>query len=196
MTKQAWREGRLSGNALQAFEEWLAENPSFFEENCDQQTAALGVAVREALPREIEPPYADFFNERIMRRLGDEQKQPQPMLVEQKSAWRERLSWMLVPSAVAATVAFFVGAAMQSNDAPEQGQFAQTPVYVVQDGVVAEVSHESEAVEIVIQGLEPLKENLRGTHDISLVSSVGSAAVFCSEKSQPRKAESSEVGYF
>jgi anti-sigma factor RsiW len=68
-----WIDGTLSEADARAFEQELAADParaSFAREKTE--AAALRALLREHLPTDREPPYPDFFNSQILRKIRAE----------------------------------------------------------------------------------------------------------------------------
>lgn len=159
-TIQAWKEGTLTGSELEQFEAWLAENPTWLDEQL-ASSETIASHIKSSIPAETEIPYPDFFNSRIKNAITRDvqQNNTQQSDIQEKVtplSWGAKLRWAIIPAAAAATVAFFIGKTLPNTDNNFTQQTEQENIYVIQQGVEATLVDNSEVVEIVIEGLDPI----------------------------------------
>ncbi len=73
-TLTLWMDGELDGDELTKMEAWAQEHPEVLAERDAMQ--AMNAEIKAAVPASLEPPYADFFNQRILRHIHDEMPAP------------------------------------------------------------------------------------------------------------------------
>jgi hypothetical protein len=152
-----WLDDELEGDALVAVEAWAADKP-------DQLAAREEVRrwrkqVAGAMPREIEPPFADFFNSRILKEL-EAKPVTEPQAAAKPSWWRA-FWWM--PATAAAGMAFaFVLGTRAGPETRSRVARAIPAVYTPDTGVKADyfASRPAEATVIVLEGVESIPDSL------------------------------------
>lgn len=160
-TIQSWLEGELEGNALREMESWA-------EQNADQLEAAMGwdslkSEIQSTVPASEEPPYADFFNERVKHQTVEEHVETQPEAA--KPTFWQRINWMLAPTALAGmTLCFYLGTKVESGESalptPVVASVVNEGVYTPVSGVSSEVVEMDDATVIVLEGLDEIPESL------------------------------------
>lgn len=167
-----WLDDELHGEELASFEVWVKDHPEHFAAR--EEIRKWRELVASAIPADEEPPYADFFNSRVMRQIRESQvavpEDPRPG----RFSWRS----LVMPMAACAgmLVAFQLGVRMQGGPA---ARMAGTPdpappvapvlaaaapldpvIYVPQKGVKAEWfnSEDASATVIVINGVDAIPD--------------------------------------
>ena len=119
---------------------------------------ALGSEISQVLPSEQEPPYADFFNERVKHHaveLAD--KTPEPLTVP---IWK-KLNWIFAPTAIAGmALCFYLGTRIDQSTTIEPSVAALDAIYTPASGVHSEVIMSGESTVIVLDGLDEIPESL------------------------------------
>lgn len=168
-----WLSGELEGEELLQIEEWAETHAGDLDEEfkCDIGWEALGANHMSALASSEEPPYPEFFNHKLEQAIQASETESvegniaQDKVVEMsspspaKSALWSKISQMVIPAAAAAAIAFYAGS--QINSGENAGSLvAGEGVYVPDAAVVAAVSTSDNATEIVLEGLEPISDDV------------------------------------
>jgi hypothetical protein len=156
-----WLEDELHGEELTAFDAWVADRPEHLAAREDMRRWRRLMA--EGLPREEEPPYPDFFNQRIAKSIRD--LTPVPAAVSKPRF--SLSSWFMPLTACAGMVlAFWLGG--KRNAIPEidvTGAPRAIPVepilYTPEKGVTAEWfdSLQASATVIVLNGVQAIPDD-------------------------------------
>ena len=121
-----WIDGELSDEDLAAMEASAKQDaemegePAFF--------SRLNEDLRRAIPAEQDPPFADFFNSQLHKRIRDLDAPPETP--EGEPSWKDwlRLSWMLPLAGAAALVVALAQIGMfGSHVSHSQIVYAYTP---------------------------------------------------------------------
>lgn len=129
-------------------------------------------AVREGVADSVEPPYGDFFNSQLMRKVDLEIASKTP--AKRAERWWQSLRWAWAPAgALALVLAFFAGQRIGKPDASAAGvvdlgksapaAIAELPsVYFTSDRLNADVISDADGKvsAIVVSGLDDLKDDL------------------------------------
>lgn len=161
-----WMDGELSGDELAQMESWAQEHPGILAERDALQ--AMQKDIRDSVAADMEPPYADFFNQRILRIIENEPA---------RSRYDTRVSgphwlgvfwskWLALPgAAVAMALCFYLGTQV-SLVPPAKAPVASTPgrpmIYTPDADIRANVfsSRNTGATVIVLEGLDDLPDDL------------------------------------
>jgi len=101
-----WLDDELHGEEFAAMEAWAAAHPEQLAAR--EETRAYRACMAGVMPREVEPPYADFFNTRIRNAIQESrvaaalEPAPAPAAIIRVRWWRS--AW-LMPTAAAAGMA-------------------------------------------------------------------------------------------
>lgn len=156
-----WLEDELHGEELAAFDAWVADHPGHYaardELRCWRRLMA------ENLPSEEEPPYPDFFNQRIAKSIRD--LTPAQAVIS-KPGFSLR-SWFMPLAACAGMVlTFWLGGQRHtSSEIDVTGAPRAIPVepilYTPEKGVTAEWfdSLQASATVIVLNGVEAIPDD-------------------------------------
>lgn len=158
---QNWLSGELEGNDLRAMERWAEQNAEQLESEMGWDS--LQSEIQTTLPKSVEPPYADFFNERIKHHAIE-----QPALKvdkAKKSGFFKKLNWLLAPTALAVmTVCFYAGTKIDTSTEEIKPVTAMTVpaagVYTPVSGVSSVITESDTATVILLDGLDDLPESL------------------------------------
>ncbi|MGC4015919.1 MAG: hypothetical protein QM755_15550 [Luteolibacter sp.] len=133
VTLALWLEDELDGAEFAQVEAWAATQPE--QLTAREETRRWRKQAALLLPRETEPPYADFFNSRIRSAISASQSEaPQP--VEKKTSWW-RAAWFMPTAAAAGMVlAFWGGTRTNATATHSGGAVASSPVVYTPDSEV------------------------------------------------------------
>ena len=161
-----WMDGELDGDELARMESWAQDHPELLAERDAVQ--AMSASIKAIVPSSVEPPYPDFFNQRILRRVDDETT----ILTAKKNAhngyrpFGSKLSrWLAFPTAAGAmALCFYLGT--QMDDGPERMGPAiavdtKSNIYTPDGDVTAAMfsSEDDGATIIVLEGLEDIPDD-------------------------------------
>ncbi|MFK7909254.1 MAG: anti-sigma factor [Akkermansiaceae bacterium] len=162
-TLTLWIDGELEGEELSRVEAWAQEHPELLAER--DAIRAMNVDIRENIPASVEPPYADFFNQRIIRHIEDEQMTAAP--ASSQASKRRFWQWFAVPAAAAAMLlCFYMGTRVSDpvpTGSPSTLSVSTVPTVYTPDGDVSAdmfSSASADATVIVLKGLEDIPDNL------------------------------------
>jgi anti-sigma factor RsiW len=160
-----WIDGQLTPdeeNELNA----LMEGDSQIEADL-REMKQLTQALKGKVPSSVEPPYGDFFNSQLMRKV-DLQIESQSPARKAKRRW-ESLKWAWVPvGAMALVLSFFAGHRIaRPAEAPvivaavESGA-SLTTVYFAGDSLDAKVISDSngDVSAIVVNGISAIRDDI------------------------------------
>ncbi|MFC4994477.1 hypothetical protein [Rubritalea tangerina] len=154
-TIQAWLNGELEGNALREMEAWAEENADQLEKEMGWE--GLSEELVEHVPADEEPPYAEFFNERV-RHHAIELAASNEEVAEKASLWA-KFQWLFAPAALAGmALCFFLGTRVEPKG--QEVAAVLDGVYTPVSGVSSEVIVAGESTVIVLEGLEEIPESL------------------------------------
>ncbi len=157
-TLTLWIDGELEGEELQRVEAWAQEHPELLAER--DAIRAMNTSIREAVPASVEPPYPDFFNERILRHIEDERHTPAASGSRKRSFWQ----WLAVPAAAAAmALCFYMGTRVaEPTTITSPATAAVSTVYTPDGDVSADMfrTEDAGATVIVLKGLEDIPDDL------------------------------------
>ncbi len=160
-TLTLWMDGELEGQNLEYVEAWAREHPELLAERDAVQ--AMNASIREQIPRSIEPPYPDFFNQRILRHIGEEAAAASPPTRKKNRFWQ----WFTVPAAAAAmAVCFYMGTRVGEAEVSSTSNHTVSPapsVYAPDEDVKASMFTSNQATVIVLEGLDDIPDDLEMT---------------------------------
>lgn len=149
-TLALWLDDELTGAELAAVEAWTNSQPEQLVARDEVRRWRATMAA--AIPASIEPPYPDFFNNRVLQAIR-EQDAPVERAVKNPSSWR---SWLMPMAACSGMVmAFWIGKTSQKGIAQEMVNAPRAipvgpVVYTPESGVKAEWIADSKASATVI----------------------------------------------
>ena len=163
-TLTLWMDGELNGDELARMESWAQDHPELLAERDAVQ--AMSVSIKAHVPASVEPPYPDFFNQRILRHIDDELLTlPVKETGTRQSFLRKMGSWLAFPAAAAAmAVCFYMGTQLRdgsARDMPAISVAAGASVYTPDSEVSAAMfnSKDAGATVIVLEGLEDIPDD-------------------------------------
>ncbi|MCP5536941.1 MAG: hypothetical protein H7A51_12010 [Akkermansiaceae bacterium] len=161
-TLTLWMDGELEGDELTRIEAWAQEHPEILAERDAVQ--AISARIKASIPSSVEPPYADFFNQRILRHIDDEP--PVTVAPRKAGVWQNFGRWLALPvTAAAMALCFYVGTQVGENPTPASPVYtvAAAPTVYTPDGDVSADMFKSDdagATVIVLEGLEDIPDDL------------------------------------
>lgn len=162
-TLALWLDDELTGEDLAAVESWAASQPDQLAAR--EEVRRWRATVASAIPACEEPPYADFFNSRVMQSIREQSPSVAPVIQEQR-----RVSWIswFMPIAACAGMAFTFWVGTKTSRTTEidvTGAPRAIPVnpvlYTPEKGVEAQwfASTEAAATVIVLNGVTAIPDD-------------------------------------
>jgi hypothetical protein len=156
-----WLDDELDGEELAAFEKWAAQDPALLASREDARRWRAMIA--DAMPREEEPPYPEFFNHRLEKSI----RELQPVSMPDSRPRITLRSWLMPLTACAAVVlAFWLGGRKAGTyEIDVSGAPRAIPVepiiYTPEKGVQAEWFDSTGALAtvIVLDGVSAIPDN-------------------------------------
>jgi len=165
-----WMDGELEGKDLELVEAWVKDHPELLAERNAVQ--AMTASLRENIPAQEEPPYPDFFNQRILRTIEEEEFENATHAPKNtRNFWQ----WLSLPAVAAAmALCFYLGSQTSTTPATQPSAVAQAPtskdlntdlestVYTPDSHVQADIfeSDEANATVIVLTGLPDIPDDI------------------------------------
>jgi|GEM_PF-306816 len=167
-----WIDGELDPAENARLEKLFAEDPELLAEA--KSLKSLHVDIGESLPVAVEPPYPDFFNSQIQKRIVEDASRAASPVKEAKSGIFSffSLPWAVAAAALVAAVVALVGKPSGSESgsafsglelaAAEHGRSSVSTTYAPVAGVTATsfFSEEAEATVIRLEGLDALDDSI------------------------------------
>ncbi len=167
ITLTRWMDGELDGEPLHRVEAWAQEHPELLAERDAIQ--AMNASIRTHVPDSIEPPYPDFFNQRILRAIEEDQMATTaPQDVKNRAKSRGFWQWLSLPIAACAMALCFYLGTQVSDEPPSQNPpvVVTTPVHTpsvyTPDGAVQAnmfQTADAKAVVILLEGLDDIPDD-------------------------------------
>ena len=128
---------------------------------------AMQSSIQANMPASVEPPYADFFNLRILRAIENEKAESGVRVRSTGSQWMGSKfnKWLALPAAAAAMLmCFYMGtqvSPMPESLAPMAAVSAKPAIYMPDGDVRANIfsSDDNGATVIVLEGLEDIPDD-------------------------------------
>ena len=163
-----WIDGELSGDELAQVELWAQDHPGLLAER--DAVRAMQSNIQANMPASVEPPYADFFNQRILQAIENEKAESAGRVRSTGSQWlgNKLNKWLALPAAAAAMVmCFYMGTQvshMPDSVAPVAVVSAvsvEPAIYMPDGDVRANIfsSDDNGATVIVLEGLEDIPDD-------------------------------------
>lgn len=159
-----WMDDGLSEKEMKELEPILASSPELHEERA--RFLRLRERLRDSVPRELDPPFPDYFNSHLEKLVKAENAAPG--LKEDSgafSAFNRRWLWWMGPAVTCAVVfAFLLGMKSgQSGNASSGlvGSGSNSEVYSPLTNVSTQVilDTNSDSTLLVVEGLAPLSDS-------------------------------------
>ena len=164
-----WVDGCLSDEEQRQLDELFADDPGLEAEL--KGAKEVSSMLQKEIPESVEPPYPDFFNSQLMRKVDLEIAAQRP--AEKAARWWESFRWAWAPAgALALVLAFFAGQRTVSQDTGGMAnqvpaQKAETKedlpnVYFAEKSLTAEVIADSsgEVSAIVVDGITAISDDI------------------------------------
>ena len=160
-----WTDGELDGDELARVELWAQDHPELLVER--DAVRAMQSSIQANMPASVEPPYADFFNLRILRAIENEKAESGVRVRSTGSQWMGSKfnKWLALPAAAAAMLmCFYMGtqvSPMPESLAPMAAVSAKPAIYMPDGDVRANIfsSDDNGATVIVLEGLEDIPDD-------------------------------------
>ena len=160
-----WTDGELNGDELARVELWAQDHPELLVER--DAVRAMQSNIQANMPASVEPPYADFFNLRILRAIENEKAESGVRVRSTGSQWMGSKfnKWLALPAAAAAMLmCFYMGtqvSPMPESLAPMAAVSAKPAIYMPDGDVRANIfsSDDNGATVIVLEGLEDIPDD-------------------------------------
>ena len=160
-----WTDGELNGDELARVELWAQDHPELLVER--DAVRAMQSSIQANMPASVEPPYADFFNLRILRAIENEKAESGVRVRSTGSQWMGSKfnKWLALPAAAAAMLmCFYMGtqvSPMPESLAPMAAVSAKPAIYMPDGDVRANIfsSDDNGATVIVLEGLEDIPDD-------------------------------------
>lgn len=160
-TLTLWMDGLLEGEELQQMEAWAQQHPELLAER--EAIQSMCQDIKSTVPNSVEPPYPDFFNQRIMNAIKEETPAPTHAVEKNSNGfWK----WLAAPLAAGAmALCFYLGTQASTPEvstANHTATLAAPTVYTPDNGVQANifVDDTQAATVIVIEGLQDIPDDL------------------------------------
>jgi anti-sigma factor RsiW len=162
-----WIDGELTSEEEGQLASLFKEDPDLEAEL--QEMKSLSETVSAEVPASVDPPYGDFFNSQLMRKVDLEIESSTP--AKKMERWWESFRWAWAPvGALALVLSFFAGhriarpADETVAQVPEKRQSAESlpTVYFTGDSLDAEVIADSDGdvSAIVVNGLSAIRDDI------------------------------------
>lgn len=149
----------LIADEQEQLDEALKADPSLRDEV--QKMSEVKSLLQAELPQSVDPPYPDFFNSQLMRKIDLDVSSQQPK--ELVKCWWQDMRWAWAPVATLALVmAFFAGKRL--SDDPISGALVENgnvpSVYFAESNLQAEVISDEygDVSAILVDGLSELND--------------------------------------
>jgi len=160
-----WMDGELNGDDLARVEAWAKDHPEYLAERQAHQD--MQSQIRDSIPASVEPPYPDFFNQRILRAIEEEKPDaPEQQVTTGFAVIAAKFGeWLALPAAAAAMlICFYMGTRVNyaSNPVmPIVNISAKPAIYMPDGNVRANIvsSDDNAATVIVLEGLEDIPDD-------------------------------------
>ena len=162
-----WLEGKLEGDELTQMEAWAAEHAGDLDNEfkCDIGWDALNEDMLSSIPAAEEPPYPEFFNSKLKQAILADEEVDNLAVEETQSEssvplWK-KVQTVLLPTSLAAAVAFYIGTQMKEGAVAEgaENEVIVEVIYIPDENVEAEISDTVDATEIILEGLSPIADD-------------------------------------
>ncbi len=159
-------DGELSASEREQFLSMMAEDEKLAAEV--DEMVSVSRMLSEEIVSSQEPPYPDFFNSQLMRKVDLDMEARTP--VKRAKRWWSGLKWAWVPAgALALVMAFFAGNKLGSTNPQgsgiagggSSGRGEASAVYFAVESVQAEVIPDSGGnIVIKVEGLNPIRDEI------------------------------------
>ncbi len=163
-----WMDGALTPEEDRELASLFAEDPGIKEELVAIKSVTSRVA--QEVPASVEPPYGDFFNSQLMRKIDLTKEARRP--ARRAGEWWRSLGWAWAPVGVLALVLSFFAGHRLANSGRAERLVAGPPgpvesislptVYSVGDSLDAEViaDADGQVAAIVVNGIAAIRDDI------------------------------------
>lgn len=164
-----WIDDQLSPEEGQQLSAILEDEPELKREL--QEMKDLSLSVSNEIPASVDPPYGDFFNSQLMRKVDLEIESQRP--VKKAERWWQSFRWAWAPvGALALVLSFFAGhriarpadpAVVKGPEQSKSNESTSLPtVYFAGESLDAEIisDNEGEVSVIVVNGLSAIRDDI------------------------------------
>lgn len=163
-----WMDGVLTPEEDRELSSLFADDPGIKEELIAIRSVTSWVA--QEVPASVEPPYGDFFNSQLMRKIDLAREGRRP--AHRAGEWWRSLGWAWAPVGVLALVlSFFAGHRLGNPGRGERvvvgapgpvESIALPTVYSVGESLDAEViaDADGQVAAIVVNGIEAIRDDI------------------------------------
>ena len=153
-----WVDHRLSDEESKQLDQAMEQDDSLRAQL--DEMAQLKSAIQAEIPASVDPPYPDFFNSQLMRKIDLNVAAQQPK--ERVKRWWQDLRWAWAPTAALSLVlAFLAGKRMSDPElTPNVAESDLPSVYFSEENLQAEVISDSDGdvSAILVSGLSKLDD--------------------------------------
>ena len=154
-----WIDGELNEEDRAEFDELMKDDPEFCARG-RQQAEGIGDAMRSEISNDVQPPYPDFFNSQIQKRIRQESRQSSAT----NSASGFSVLWWLRSPLTWGAAALFLIMLFSRNDQLSSGDGSYVVSTYAPDPKVkverAEYDDDAEATVIMLTGLDPIPDDV------------------------------------
>ncbi len=154
-----WIDGELNEETRAEFDELMKDDPEFCA-RVKQQAEWIGNAMRSEISNDAQPPYPDFFNSQIQKRIRQESRQSSAT----NSASGFSVLWWLRSPLTWGAAALFMIMLFSRNDQRSSGDGSYVVSTYAPDPKVkverAEYDDDAEATIIMLTGLDPIPDDV------------------------------------
>ena len=154
-----WIDGELNAENRAEFDELMKDDPEFCA-RVRQQAEGIGNAMRAEISNDVQPPYPDFFNSQIQKRIRQESHQSSA----KNSASGFSVLWWLRSPLTWGAAALFMIMFFTRNDERAGGAGSYVVSTYAPDPKVkverAEYDDDAEATIIMLTGLDPIPDDV------------------------------------
>jgi hypothetical protein len=154
-----WIDGELDGDTRQEFDALMANDPEFCA-RIRTEAEGIGRALRSDMSAEVEPPYPDFFNSQIQKRI---RQQDNTVVPGYARASTSVLWWLRSPFTWGAAALFMVLLLTRNDDRVDSNGSYVVSTYAPDPRVSverAEYDDDAQATVIMLTGLEPIPDDV------------------------------------
>lgn len=162
-----WIDGQLSREEENQLSDLLIDDPALDADL--KEMRALARSVKAEVPASVEPPYGDFFNSQLMRKVDLQIESQRP--AKKVERWWQSFRWAWAPvGALALVLSFFAGHRIARPAAEPVAQIKVEPVdqstlttvYFAGEALDADVISDAngEVSVIVVNGLSAIRDDI------------------------------------
>ena len=154
-----WIDGELNEETREEFDALMAEDSEFCE-RIREEAEGIGSAMRSEISADVEPPYPDFFNSQIQKRIRQASHATVP---DNASGGASVLWWLRSPFTWGAAALFMLMLLTRNDDGVSGSGSYEISTYAPDPRVSverAEYDDDAQATVIMLTGLEPIPDDV------------------------------------